>query len=152
MTIARLRSVILAGLAQKCSQQELFDELMAHKQQLLKIFDVGNRDPQQQKELESGMCQPQVSVSIHIHRQNRDKWQVGCSKCRVCPSGHLSLPATRMFRTICCWNSSRYHVREPQHWTSKRPRTRSSRIPPTTAPLGRLTPLNSQSLQAHRSF
>lgn len=68
MTIARLRSVILAGLAQKCSQQELFDELMAHKQQLLKIFDVGNRDPQQQKELESGMYQPS-SLCFHSHSQ-----------------------------------------------------------------------------------
>ncbi|KAJ7584798.1 nucleoporin Nup186/Nup192/Nup205 [Mycena floridula] len=53
-SMTRLRSVILNALSGQASQQDLFDELMMHKPQLLKVFDVGNRDPGEQRELESG--------------------------------------------------------------------------------------------------
>lgn len=57
-SVARLRSVIVEALGsqgQQTIQQELFDELMIHRPRLLKVFDVGSRDAQQQREIESGM-------------------------------------------------------------------------------------------------
>lgn len=57
-TISRLRAVLLTSLSSRPSQhgeQELFDELMVHKPCLLNLFDVGPRNQQEQRELESGV-------------------------------------------------------------------------------------------------
>ncbi|KAF7326845.1 hypothetical protein MVEN_02578300 [Mycena venus] len=56
-TIGRLRLVLLnaiGGRGVQHGEQELFDELMVHKSCLLNLFDVGARNPQEQRELESG--------------------------------------------------------------------------------------------------
>ncbi|KAF8183807.1 nucleoporin Nup186/Nup192/Nup205 [Mycena galopus ATCC 62051] len=56
-TIGRLRLVLLntiGGRGVQHGEQELFDELMVHKSCLLDLFDVGARNPQEQRELESG--------------------------------------------------------------------------------------------------
>ncbi|KAJ7620549.1 nucleoporin Nup186/Nup192/Nup205 [Mycena polygramma] len=56
-SIARLRVVLLNALSGRGVQhgeQELFDELMVHKSCLVNLFDVGPRNPQEQRELESG--------------------------------------------------------------------------------------------------
>jgi nuclear pore complex protein Nup205 len=57
-SISRLRTILLTSLGSRGAQhgeQELFDELMGHQQCLLKLFDVGARSPQEQREIESGM-------------------------------------------------------------------------------------------------
>ncbi|KAK7055118.1 nucleoporin Nup186/Nup192/Nup205 [Favolaschia claudopus] len=55
-TIDRLRSVLLnvVGRGVQHGEHELFDELMVHKPCLLNLFDLGARNPQEQRELESG--------------------------------------------------------------------------------------------------
>lgn len=56
-SISRLRSTLLTALGSRGEQhgeQELFDELLVHQQRLLKLFDVGPRSPQEQREIESG--------------------------------------------------------------------------------------------------
>ncbi|KAJ6542676.1 nucleoporin Nup186/Nup192/Nup205 [Mycena capillaripes] len=56
-TIGRLRLVLLNAISSRGVQhgeQELFNELMVHKSCLLNLFDVGARNPQEQRELESG--------------------------------------------------------------------------------------------------
>ncbi|KAJ6526561.1 nucleoporin Nup186/Nup192/Nup205 [Mycena vulgaris] len=56
-TIGRLRLVLLNALTGRAihnGEQELFDELMVHKSCLVNLFDVGARNPQEQRELESG--------------------------------------------------------------------------------------------------
>jgi nuclear pore complex protein Nup205 len=55
--IHRLRDVlqrVLASPDASHNAQGLFDELMVQKAQLLKLFDVGPRSTQEQKEIESG--------------------------------------------------------------------------------------------------
>ncbi|KAJ7128145.1 nucleoporin Nup186/Nup192/Nup205 [Mycena crocata] len=56
-SIGRLRSALLnviGGRGLQNGERELFDELMVHKSSLLNLFDVGSRNPQEQRELESG--------------------------------------------------------------------------------------------------
>ncbi|KAF9556462.1 hypothetical protein CPC08DRAFT_641486 [Agrocybe pediades] len=56
-TIHRLREALVKALSPQESrndEQELFDELMVQKPRLLKLFDVGPRNPQEQREIESG--------------------------------------------------------------------------------------------------
>ncbi|KAF8970600.1 nucleoporin Nup186/Nup192/Nup205 [Flammula alnicola] len=56
-SIHRLREALLRALSSQDSQhdeQELFDELMVQKPRLLKLFDVGPRNAQEQREIESG--------------------------------------------------------------------------------------------------
>ncbi|KAJ6619045.1 nucleoporin Nup186/Nup192/Nup205 [Mycena sp. CBHHK59/15] len=56
-SIVRLRVVLLNAISGRGihhGEQELFDELMVHKSTLLNLFDVGARNPQEQRELESG--------------------------------------------------------------------------------------------------
>jgi len=58
-TIHLLREVlsrVLASPETQNDEQELFDELMVQKPRLLKLFEVGPRNPQEQREIESGMC------------------------------------------------------------------------------------------------
>ena len=58
-TIFRLREALLRALNTPSddshhADQELFEELMLHKSRLLKLLDVGQRNPQEQKEVASG--------------------------------------------------------------------------------------------------
>jgi len=56
-TIHRLHEVlsrVLASPEASHNGQELFDELMIQKTRLLKLFDVGPRNPQEQRDIESG--------------------------------------------------------------------------------------------------
>lgn len=56
-SISRLRSVLLTSLNSRGhGEQELFDELMMHKQRLLELFEVGQSSQQEQQELRSGKC------------------------------------------------------------------------------------------------
>ena len=55
--ISQLRNSLLNALSERGARngdQELFDALMLQKSRLASIFDVGNRNPQEQKEIESG--------------------------------------------------------------------------------------------------
>jgi len=57
-TIHRLHEVlsrVLASPEASHNGQELFDELMIQKSRLLKLFDVGPRNPQEQRDIESGI-------------------------------------------------------------------------------------------------
>jgi nuclear pore complex protein Nup205 len=56
-SLSRLRTALLAALNPagfQNAEQELFDQLVSHTQQLLNLGDVGPRNPQEQRELESG--------------------------------------------------------------------------------------------------
>ncbi|KAG1816317.1 nucleoporin Nup186/Nup192/Nup205 [Suillus subaureus] len=54
-SISRFRSVLLTCLSSRGhGEQELFDELMMHKQRLLELFEVGQSSQQEQQELRSG--------------------------------------------------------------------------------------------------
>ncbi|KAJ7160759.1 nucleoporin Nup186/Nup192/Nup205 [Mycena filopes] len=53
-SIGRLRLILLNIITGRHAEQELFDELMVHKSCLLNLFDVGARNQQEQRELESG--------------------------------------------------------------------------------------------------
>lgn len=58
--IHRLRDVLSRTLSSPeiANDQELFDQLLVQKPQLLKLFEVGPRNPQEQRGIESGqlMC------------------------------------------------------------------------------------------------
>lgn len=57
-TISRLRTALINLVGTRGRQddvQELFDELVVHKKQLLNLFDVGSRSQTEQREVESGM-------------------------------------------------------------------------------------------------
>lgn len=57
-SISSLRTTLLAALSASDRQegvQELFDELAANKPRLLNVFQFGPRNPQEQREVESGM-------------------------------------------------------------------------------------------------
>ncbi|KAG7087591.1 hypothetical protein E1B28_013544 [Marasmius oreades] len=74
-TISRLRSALLNALGSGGSQyaeQEVFDELMVHKARLVKVFDVGLRNIEHQKEIESGKTfinGKQVAINPEFARQ-----------------------------------------------------------------------------------
>ncbi|KAE9406107.1 hypothetical protein BT96DRAFT_955003 [Gymnopus androsaceus JB14] len=56
-TISHLRTSLLTALGDHGAQnvqQELFDALMLHKSRLANVFEVGGRNPQEQKEIEAG--------------------------------------------------------------------------------------------------
>ncbi len=57
-TISQLRDALLSSLGGHGSQlgeQKLFDLLMQYKSRLSNVFDVGARNPQEQREIESGV-------------------------------------------------------------------------------------------------
>ncbi|KAL0579383.1 hypothetical protein V5O48_002608 [Marasmius crinis-equi] len=74
-TISRLRSALVNALGSGGSQyaeQEVFDELMVHKARLGKVFDVGIRNVEHQKEIESGKTVingKQVAINSEFARQ-----------------------------------------------------------------------------------
>lgn len=55
---SRLRSVLASTIGApdhaQTTEQDLYEELMAHKHVLLNCFDVGKRTPEQQRLVESG--------------------------------------------------------------------------------------------------
>lgn len=56
-SISQLRSTLLSVLntnSPQTAEQELYLQLMANKPALLAIFDVGKRNQQEQREVESG--------------------------------------------------------------------------------------------------
>lgn len=56
-SISRLREVLIRILTTsepEHDEQELFEQLMIQKPRLLKLLDVGPRNPQEQQEVESG--------------------------------------------------------------------------------------------------
>lgn len=56
-SISRLRTILLTSLGSRGAhhgEQELFDELLVHQECLLNLFDVGSRNAQEQREIESG--------------------------------------------------------------------------------------------------
>ncbi|KAI0830134.1 nucleoporin Nup186/Nup192/Nup205 [Trametes gibbosa] len=55
-SVSRLRAVLESAFSSRGlpnGEQELFEELMAHRPQLVQLYDVGPRNPQEQRELES---------------------------------------------------------------------------------------------------
>jgi nuclear pore complex protein Nup205 len=68
---ARLRAVLVATLNASVrgshqGEQELFDELAAHRTTLRRLFDIGPRNPAEQKELESGTPYiPRALIASH---------------------------------------------------------------------------------------
>ncbi|KAM5532441.1 hypothetical protein V8D89_013891, partial [Ganoderma adspersum] len=56
-SVSRLRAVLSSAFSSRGlpnGEQEFFEELMAHRPQLVNLYDVGPRNPQEQRELESG--------------------------------------------------------------------------------------------------
>ncbi|KIK56168.1 hypothetical protein GYMLUDRAFT_87421 [Collybiopsis luxurians FD-317 M1] len=74
-TISHLRTALSSALDDRGSQnagQELFSMLIFHKSRLANVFDVGNRNPQELKEIESGKTVvngKQVAVNSEFARQ-----------------------------------------------------------------------------------
>ncbi|KAJ3843324.1 nucleoporin Nup186/Nup192/Nup205 [Lentinula raphanica] len=74
-TISHLRTLLITALGDHGSQnidQELFDSLMVHKSRLVNVFNVGDRNPQEQKEIEAGKTVingKQVAVNADFARQ-----------------------------------------------------------------------------------
>ena len=57
-SVSRFRAVLSSAFSSRGlpnGEQEFFEELMAHRPQLVNLYDVGPRNPQEQRELESGM-------------------------------------------------------------------------------------------------
>ena len=84
-TIHRLRDVlsrVLASPDDSINDQELFDELMVQKVRLLKVFDVGPRNSQEQKEIESGssllICLDSRIYCATLNRKADAEQQVYC--------------------------------------------------------------------------
>ncbi|KZT66755.1 hypothetical protein DAEQUDRAFT_767725 [Daedalea quercina L-15889] len=68
---ARLRTLLLSAFSPRGlenGEQEFFEELMAHKPLLTNLYDVGPRNPQEQRELESG----KITVNGRPHAVNPD--------------------------------------------------------------------------------
>ena len=56
-SVSRLRAILQSAFSPRGlpnGEQEFFEELMAHRPQLVDLYDVGPRNPQEQRELESG--------------------------------------------------------------------------------------------------
>lgn len=76
-TIFRLREALVRVLTYSSEDasrggQELFEELMLQKNRLLNLLDVGQRSPQEQREVESGEYSyglPQFSHPISLNVQ-----------------------------------------------------------------------------------
>ncbi|KAF9445985.1 hypothetical protein P691DRAFT_777187 [Macrolepiota fuliginosa MF-IS2] len=74
-SISRLRNTLYKALSPtnvQYNEQELFDELMVQKPRLLKLLDVGQRNAQEQKEIESGKTViegKQVAINTEFARQ-----------------------------------------------------------------------------------
>lgn len=72
--ITSLRSTIVSALASGGGddvEQDLFDELTVNKTRLLKVFDFGPRNPQEQQEIESGIKQ----LNSNLGTELTDFWE-----------------------------------------------------------------------------
>lgn len=60
--------------------QELFEELMLQKPRLLSLLDVGQRSPQEQKEVESGEQHTALIMKLvsHLYRENHRQRDTDC--------------------------------------------------------------------------
>lgn len=57
-SLSDLRTILISALSErglKNGEQEFFEELLAHKSLLAKFYDVGSPNPQEKKELQSGV-------------------------------------------------------------------------------------------------
>ncbi|KAI0776838.1 nucleoporin Nup186/Nup192/Nup205 [Trametes elegans] len=74
-SISRLRAILQSVFSSRGlpnGEQEFFEELMAHKPQLVNLYDVGPRNAQEQRELESGKISingRSVAVNADFARQ-----------------------------------------------------------------------------------
>ena len=77
-SVSRLREVLSAAFSLRGlpnGEQEFFEELMAHRPQLVNLYDVGPRNPQEQRELESGAygsCTYSLRALTVDARENHD--------------------------------------------------------------------------------
>lgn len=56
-SVSRLRTILQSAFGSRGlpnGEQEFFEELMAHKPQLVNLCDIGARNPQEQRELQTG--------------------------------------------------------------------------------------------------
>ncbi|TFY64741.1 hypothetical protein EVJ58_g2418 [Rhodofomes roseus] len=70
-SVTQLRTLLLSAFSPRGLQngeQEFFEELMAHKPLLTNLYDIGPRNPQEQRELETG----KISVNGRPHAVNPD--------------------------------------------------------------------------------
>ena len=73
-SIFELRSLLFSVLSSgTCDgdEQELFDELVANEPHLMKIFNFGSRNPQEQKDIDSGMTENDPFFKYHTHSSFR---------------------------------------------------------------------------------
>lgn len=64
-SISRLREALLRVLSGRVTpeiEQECFDELMIQKPRLLSVLDVGQRNPEEKREVESGNRQSHLCI------------------------------------------------------------------------------------------
>lgn len=64
---SRLRAILLSNLNNPGSQddhQQFFQTLMSHRGQLVDLYDVGPRSPQEQREVEAGEYTSAFSLKI----------------------------------------------------------------------------------------
>lgn len=79
---SRLRNALLRVLRHDASitghdEQEVLEELAAHKQLLLRLLNVGDRNANERREIESGAslgCLIPIQCSPHEHEQARLWW------------------------------------------------------------------------------
>lgn len=65
-SISRLREALLRVLSGRVTveiEQECFDELMIQKPRLLNVLDVGQSNPEEKREVESGKWRENISTS-----------------------------------------------------------------------------------------
>lgn len=74
-SLADLKTTLYSALSSGgdvAAEQELYEDLMAHKPTLVNVFNVGPRNPQEQKEIESGEPSPKLGYFSRTHRLRQD--------------------------------------------------------------------------------
>ncbi|KAI5120013.1 hypothetical protein M0805_008474 [Coniferiporia weirii] len=86
-SISSLRAILLSALSaggMQDGEQELFDELTVNKSRLMNVFDFGSRNPQEQREVESGKVEVDgraLAVNAEFARQvSFISQQLNCSE------------------------------------------------------------------------
>jgi hypothetical protein len=98
-SIYRLRESLYRALSSPEThndESELFDELMVQKPRLLKLLDVGPRNVQEQRELESGeLLFLLIGFGFHrLLRQDCGKWRISRREHGLCETSHFPLSTT----------------------------------------------------------
>lgn len=82
-SVSQLRSGLLSAFSSRGLQngeQQLFQELRAHRALLMNIYDVGPRNQQEERELQSGERNIVFLSAFRIthlkHREGPDKWEI----------------------------------------------------------------------------